>query len=204
MTGEKDPKDEAQEKLAAAKIPLGLYRHYKGPSYVAFALTIDEGTLEPLVHYRSLAHGTLWTRTVQNFIEEVDVDGKKVPRFAYVAPGLGGRIFAWLKGHLTNSWMASNEFDATMAHIGWACLITLATLVIVAATRTPFPRPALPSCGWCSGALVLFALVKEYLYDANFEEPKQSFAENTRDFLGYLGGLALAWIVIAAAIHVGR
>jgi hypothetical protein len=100
--------------------------------------------------------------------------------------------------------MASNEFDATMAHVGWACLITLATLVVTLAARAPLPRAALPACGWCSGALVAFALVKEYVYDANFEEPKQDFAENTRDVLGYLGGLALAWIVIGASMYVGR
>jgi hypothetical protein len=204
MTEEKDPKDEAQEKLAKEGIPLGLYRHYKGPSYKVFALSIDEGTLEALVHYHSLAHGTTWTRTVKNFTEEVEADGKKVPRFTHVEPGLGGRIFVWLKSHLTNSWMASNEFDAAMAHVGWACLITLATLVVTLAARAPFPRAALPACGWCSGALVVFALVKEYVYDANFEKPKQDFAENTRDVLGYLGGLALAWIVIGASMYIGR
>ena len=48
---EKDPKDEAQEQLEKGRIPLGLYRHYKGPYYKVFALTIDEGTLEQLVHY---------------------------------------------------------------------------------------------------------------------------------------------------------
>ena len=86
----KDPKDEAQEKLALARIPLGRYRHYKGPLYEVFALTIDEATLEQLVHYTSLVHGTSWTRTVKNFTEDVEVDGKKVPRFVYVSPALEG------------------------------------------------------------------------------------------------------------------
>lgn len=201
-----DDKDEAQEKLRAKKFPLGIYKHYKGPAYEVTGVSIDESTLAPLVHYTSLSHGTSWTRTLENFTEEVEVDGKKVQRFALVSAdsGLGSAIFAWLKAHLTNSWMASGEFDAAMAHIGWACLITLATLIVAFASHSPFPRAALPACGWCSGALIIFALVKEYLYDANFEEPKQSFAENTRDVLGYLGGLVLAWAVIGASMYIGR
>jgi len=59
-----DPKDDAQEKLKTCGISSGRFQHYKGPQYEVFALTIDEATLEPLVHYKSLVHGTSWTRTV--------------------------------------------------------------------------------------------------------------------------------------------
>jgi hypothetical protein len=82
---EKDPKDAAQDKLKTDGIPLGRYQHYKEPLYDVFALSVDEGTLELLVHYRSLAHGTAWTRTLRNFTEEIEVGDKKVPRFKKVA-----------------------------------------------------------------------------------------------------------------------
>jgi hypothetical protein len=199
-----DPKDDAQEKLKVEGLSLGLFQHYKGPQYEAFALSIDELTLEPLVHYRSLAHGTSWTRTVKNFIEEVEVDGKKVPRFAKVEAlggvGLLAKAWAWMKAHFTNSWMASDDFDATMAHIGWACLITLATLIVTIAMRMPIPRAVLPACVWCSGALVVFGLVKEFWFDLRFEIPKQTAWDGVKDFLGYLGGLALAWAVIGVSL----
>jgi len=98
MSEAEDPKDEAQAKLAAEGIPLGRYQHYKGPEYEAFALTVDEGTLEQLVHYKSLLHGTSWTRTIKNFTEEVEVDGRKVPRFAFVARPKGKTFWARLFG----------------------------------------------------------------------------------------------------------
>lgn len=95
----KDPKDAAQEKLKAEAIPLGRYKHYKSDSlYEVFALSVDEGTLELLVHYRSIAHGTSWTRTLRNFTEEVEVGDAKMPRFklglaASEAKGFWARIF---------------------------------------------------------------------------------------------------------------
>jgi hypothetical protein len=69
-------KDQAQAKLKALAFKLGVYQHYKGQSasealYLAFAVTLHERTLEPLVHY---------------FRSEVDPwgSGACVPRFAYV------------------------------------------------------------------------------------------------------------------------
>jgi len=93
-----DPKDDAQEKLKTCGISSGRFQHYKGPQYEVFALTIDEATLEPLVHYKSLVHGTSWTRTVKNFTEKVEVEGRKVPRFVRVeqpkAAGFWTRIWS--------------------------------------------------------------------------------------------------------------
>jgi hypothetical protein len=82
-----DEKDLAQRKLAeiASSFPLGRYQHVKGPFYRAFALTLDEETLEPLVHYESLAHHTFWTRTLKNFNELVTLEsGETKPRFTFV------------------------------------------------------------------------------------------------------------------------
>jgi hypothetical protein len=81
--GKMDDKDEAQEKLRAKNFRLGFYKHHKGPLYEATGVSIDEATLAPLVHYTSVSHGTRWTRTLENFTEEVDVGGEKKPRFRY-------------------------------------------------------------------------------------------------------------------------
>jgi hypothetical protein len=84
----KDEKDLAQDKLgeASARFPLGLYAHYKGPKYLVFALSLDEETLEPLVHYESLAHGTIWTRTLKNFTETVELPEGPTLRFRCLQP----------------------------------------------------------------------------------------------------------------------
>ena len=85
MTTTVDAKDEVQARLKKLELPYGKWQHYKGPCYWVFATSIDEGTLEALVHYESLAHGTCWTRTVKNFTEEVtSPSGEKKPRFEFI------------------------------------------------------------------------------------------------------------------------
>ena len=104
------------------------------------------------------------------------------------------RVWEWLKTRLTNRWMNSVAYLAAMAHVGWACLLML--LVALLSGRS------IRACMWASIALVIFAAGKEWLYDANFEIPKQTFRDNAGDFLGYLGGIALSWIILLAAIHI--
>lgn len=47
-------------------------------------------TLEEMVLYKQLyeaprfPYGSLWVRPLKMFLEEVEVDGKKVPRFKYL------------------------------------------------------------------------------------------------------------------------
>ena len=74
-----EPKDTVQRCLYSLveQCPIGVYRHRKGGEYVVFGHTVDEATLAPLVHYYSLTKQTRWTRTIVNFVE--DVDGR--PRF---------------------------------------------------------------------------------------------------------------------------
>jgi hypothetical protein len=62
-----DEKDIAQERLAALRLQLGIYRHYRGGLYCVFAVSLDEDTLAPLVHYYSYEKKTRWTRTLVNF-----------------------------------------------------------------------------------------------------------------------------------------
>ena len=59
------------------------YRHYKGGLYEWIGDATLESDLTPMTVYRS-ADGSLWVRPTAVFVELVDLDGKKVPRFAVV------------------------------------------------------------------------------------------------------------------------
>lgn len=63
----------------------GRYRHYKGNEYEVLGTVTHSETDETLVLYRALygARG-LWVRPLEMFCESVTVEGKTVPRFAYV------------------------------------------------------------------------------------------------------------------------
>jgi uncharacterized cupin superfamily protein len=66
--------------------PTGRYRHYKGGEYEVIGVARHSETLEPLVVYRPLYNDSgLWLRPHAMFFGEVEVDGKKQPRFAQVA-----------------------------------------------------------------------------------------------------------------------
>lgn len=65
--------------------PPGRYRHYKGGEYEVFAVARHSETFEPLVFYRPLYNSTgWWVRPHAMFFGEVEVDGKRVPRFALI------------------------------------------------------------------------------------------------------------------------
>ena len=83
-----DFKDRAQAELAQTLFEVGIYRHYKGSLYTAFATSIDEATLVTLVHYYSHVKHTRWTRTLENFRQQVELEDErgKVARFEYMGP----------------------------------------------------------------------------------------------------------------------
>ena len=65
------------------KIKLGKYRHYKGRLYKVIGVPRHSETLEELVVYEH-DDGEMWVRPWSMFMEEVEVDGKRVPRFEFV------------------------------------------------------------------------------------------------------------------------
>jgi hypothetical protein len=63
----------------------GLYRHYKGNDYRVVGLARHSETMEVLVVYDAL-YGDFgrWVRPAAMFVETVEVNGKRVPRFARI------------------------------------------------------------------------------------------------------------------------
>lgn len=61
-----------------------LYKHYKGNYYIFIGEGKHSETEEEFVIYQSVKGNSLWIRPKSMFYEEVEVDGKKVPRFAEV------------------------------------------------------------------------------------------------------------------------
>ena len=63
----------------------GRYRHYKGSDYQVIDVARHSEDESYLVVYRPLyGEGALWVRPLDMFMESVEVDGKTLPRFAYV------------------------------------------------------------------------------------------------------------------------
>lgn len=57
------------------------FRHYKGGIYELVCEATQESDLSPVIVYRS-HNGSIWTRPKSVFFEMVDVEGRRVPRFA--------------------------------------------------------------------------------------------------------------------------
>jgi hypothetical protein len=65
----------------------GVYRHYKGMQYIVHNVVKHSETLESLVFYECLyenPEGRFWVRPLEMFLEEVDVDGKRMRRFTFI------------------------------------------------------------------------------------------------------------------------
>lgn len=67
----------------------GIYRHYKGKDYEVVDTAIHSETQEKMVVYRALYESefgkdVLWVRPLSMFQETVRIDGKELPRFAFV------------------------------------------------------------------------------------------------------------------------
>ena len=70
---------------------LGRYRHYKGGEYEVIGAARHSETLEPLVLYRPLYNESgLWVRPYAMFFEEIEHEGRRQPRFAFVEKAENG------------------------------------------------------------------------------------------------------------------
>lgn len=94
---------------------------------------------------------------------------------------------------LDNTWMNNINYLAAMAHIGWAALI----IIVVGM----FTKLSYKWMGIATGAFIFLAAIKEFWYDAQFEIPMQTLADNTHDFIGYMAGLVLAWCVVLLKVR---
>lgn len=62
----------------------GRYRHYKGRLYEVVGTVRHSETLEPMTLYRALyGDNGLWVRPAAMFMDEIEVDGVRQPRFAW-------------------------------------------------------------------------------------------------------------------------
>ncbi|MBI3115131.1 MAG: DUF1653 domain-containing protein [Candidatus Kerfeldbacteria bacterium] len=65
----------------------GIYRHYKGNDYLVLGEAMHSETEEMLVVYRALSgdYG-LFVRPKAMFLEDVEVNGQRQPRFKLIKP----------------------------------------------------------------------------------------------------------------------
>lgn len=68
----------------------GIYRHYSGKEYDLIGVGHDSETLAKVVIYQArydtedFGPKPIWVRPYDMFIEEVEIDGKMVPRFEWI------------------------------------------------------------------------------------------------------------------------
>ena len=67
------------------KIKIGKYRHFKGKEYQVLGVARHSETGENLVVYKKLYDDySMCVRPLEMFMEEVEKDGYKGPRFEYI------------------------------------------------------------------------------------------------------------------------
>ena len=66
----------------------GRYRHFKGKEYELLCTAQNSETEELMVVYRALyGEGGVWVRPASMWNEEIERDGKRYRRFAYIGDG---------------------------------------------------------------------------------------------------------------------
>ena len=72
--------EKKQKKQKILKV--GVYKHYKGKKYQVLGIALHSETLEEQVVYKALyGKNLLWVRPLEMFLEDVEINGKKQPRF---------------------------------------------------------------------------------------------------------------------------
>lgn len=70
----------------------GIYQHYKGNKYKVISVVRHSETTEEMVLYQPLyvskdfPDTKMWVRPLEMFLENVVIDGKKIPRFKLINP----------------------------------------------------------------------------------------------------------------------
>lgn len=78
-----------QYEYATEQISIGKWRHFKGMEYEVIGIAKHSETLEPFVVYRALyGEGMIWTRPARMWMEIVERDGNRFPRFTYIGDQL--------------------------------------------------------------------------------------------------------------------
>ena len=66
-------------------LPIGLYKHYTGKLYQVTELARHQDNKEWLVIYRNLQDQmSCWVRSLEVFLEEVEYEGQRQPRFHFI------------------------------------------------------------------------------------------------------------------------
>ncbi|HTK33049.1 MAG TPA: DUF1653 domain-containing protein [Candidatus Paceibacterota bacterium] len=66
-------------------LKLGRYKHYKGNEYEVIGVARHSETLEDMVVYQAqYGDKETWVRPFKMFTEDVEVNGKKIPRFTFI------------------------------------------------------------------------------------------------------------------------
>ena len=74
------------------EIKRGIYRDYKGALYMVICVAKHSENLEELVVYKATTGDwNIWAKPKCKFLEEIAVNGKKVPRYKYDGPIPGSR-----------------------------------------------------------------------------------------------------------------
>lgn len=78
----------SEQPIRQPELKKGTYRHYKGNLYEVVGLVCHSETLEWLVLYKPLyIHTDMpdeWVRPYEMFTEQIEIEGKLVPRFEYI------------------------------------------------------------------------------------------------------------------------
>lgn len=72
------------------EVKLGKYKHFKGMIVEVIGIALHSETMEEMVVYKHLDPvkgkdaNTMWVRPKEMFLENVEKDGKLIPRFEYI------------------------------------------------------------------------------------------------------------------------
>jgi len=102
----------------------GIYQHYKGNYYEVIDIARHSETLEDMIVYRAL-YGDfgLWVRPLAMFLERVEINGLKIPRFRFISDHSKANNLIF-EAHATSidneCGIASGHLDAPLSEKGKA------------------------------------------------------------------------------------